>query len=156
MSPSRQCHQSEQVHLCTGKLIIDKIGIKQSSLNRYTKPGCEMMVQGQIKKLGQVKLLRKVKHTGTQWKEKTPKGRLQTSLSTQLEDINQKILVKEEDSKGTRRVSSNINKTGPSKTMKEILLTRGGECTDKSTTRCKRKKKFRVKYGKNITEMENG
>ena len=95
MSPSRQCHQSEQVHLCTGKPIIDKIGIKQSSLNRYTKPGCEMMVQGQIKKLGQVKLLRKVKHTGTQWKEKTPKGRLQTSLSTQLEDINQKILVKE-------------------------------------------------------------
>ena len=60
-----------------------------------------------------------MKYIGTEWNEKIPKRQLKTSLRTQLEDINQKILVKEGDSKGTEIGSSNINKTEHFKMTKE-------------------------------------
>ena len=52
-----------------------------------------MRLEGQIKKLRQqAKLLKEVKHTGTQGKEKTPNRQPQTFLTTRQEEINQKIL----------------------------------------------------------------
>ena len=47
------------------KLISNKIGILLRNPNRNTKPGLEMRLEGQMKKLKQAKLQRMVKHTGT-------------------------------------------------------------------------------------------
>ena len=56
-----------------------------------------MKIEEWIKKMvqQQVKLLRKIKHTETQQSEKITKKQLQTILTIQMEEINQKILAKE-------------------------------------------------------------
>ena len=79
------------------KVVCDKIIIPQRKLNKNTKPGWEIRLEGQIKKLRQqAKMLKKIlkKLTKIYWDEKT-KTKQQTSLKIQLGEINQKILAKE-------------------------------------------------------------
>ena len=82
--------------------------------NRNIKPESEIRLGGQVKKMQQVKV--KVKGICLDEKIKT---KPQTSQTLQLEDMNQKILVKMEDLKDTETWSSHRNKTGHSKITKE-------------------------------------
>ena len=79
------------------KLISNKIGRPLRNPNRQAKPGWEMKLEEQMKKLQQqAKILRKVKHTETQWKEKKP----------------QKITADKSDNKTRRNKSKDIVKDG--------------------------------------------
>ena len=99
------------------KLVCDKIGIPGKNRKRNTKPMWEMMQEGQIKNFQKrAKLKRNIKHTGTKRKEMITEGQPQTSLISQPNEINQKVLLKEEKLKIYR--DSNINKTEHSKINK--------------------------------------
>ena len=66
-------------------------------LNRNKKPGWEIRLEGQIKKLQQpAKVLSKEKPARIYWDEKT-KTKQQTSLMIQLKEINQRYQWKKED-----------------------------------------------------------
>ena len=79
------------------KLVSDKIGIPQRNSNRNRESRWEMRIERQIKKPRQQgKILRNIICTRTQRNEKIPKRQPQTNLTIQLEEINQKILMKEE------------------------------------------------------------
>ena len=121
------------------KLVCNKIGILLRNPNRNTNPGWKINLEGQIKKLWErAKLLRKVKH-----KNPTEKKRQQTSLTIQLEKINQKIFKKEEDYKGSGTGSNNINRTGHSKITNENSINRLRRVRkDKSETRRQRRNNF--------------
>ena len=62
---------------------------------------------------GRIKVSKKEKYT------KTLKRPKKTKMIIQFEQINQKMLVKEERLKNNKKESSNTNKIGPSKITKE-------------------------------------
>ena len=65
------------------ELVCDTIGIYQRNLNKNTKPGWEIRLVGQIKKLWQqVNVLRKEKHARIYWNEKTKNKTTDKSEST--------------------------------------------------------------------------
>ena len=73
------------------KLVSDKISIPRRNPNTNANSGWEMSLDVHIKKLRQQgTLLRKIRHTGVQQKEKTIKRLLPTFLTVQLEEINKK------------------------------------------------------------------
>ena len=77
------------------KLVNDKIRVPRRNLNGNARPGWEIRLEGQVKKLQQeARILRKEKHVRICWNEKT-KIRQQKRLAMQLEEVNQKILAKE-------------------------------------------------------------
>ena len=69
--------------------------------NWNKKLGWEIRQDGQVKTLQESKILRKEKKNTIGWHEKT-KARQQTNLMIQLEEMNQKILAKEEGLKRYR------------------------------------------------------
>ena len=77
------------------KEISYKIGFPKRNPKRNTKPGWKIRIEGQIKKLQQVKLEREIKRSETQRNEKVSKSQPQISLGIQLEEIDQKISAKE-------------------------------------------------------------
>ena len=83
-----------------------------------------------------------------------------TNLTIQFEVINQKILAKKEDLKGTETGSSNTNKRGLSKITKENSSNKWEENARRHTNnRLQRKQNnFGVIYviGKNTTKRPNG
>ena len=64
------------------KLVNNKIDIPQRNPKRNPKPGWEMRLERQIKKMPQAKLLGKVKHTGTQRKKDPKKTTAEKSDNT--------------------------------------------------------------------------
>ena len=113
----------------------------------------------QIKKLRQkAKLLRKIKHTETQHKEKILKWQPHTSLTKQQEEINQRINVKEGSCK---RYWDRIikYKAGYSKITKENSTNRSMERVwiQINNRRQKKQNNLCLKYGvgKNIAQMLN-
>ena len=100
------------------KLVCDKIGVPLRTLNRNKKPGWEIRLEEQVKKLQQhVKVLRKEEHKGICWNEKI-KIKQQTNWKIH-EEINQKILTKEERLKRYRDKIKEYNQTGQFKIIKE-------------------------------------
>ena len=89
-------------------------------------------------------------------KEKTTQGK----HSIELEEINQKVLVKEGRLKRYRQRVKQYRQTGNSKTMKENSISNWEESTMKHTNNQMKKKPndFGPKYGnkKNITKSLNG
>ena len=82
------------------------------SSNRNTKPGREIRLEGQAKKpRQQARGLKNEKHMKICRGDKT-KAKQRISLTIQLEEINKKILVKEERLKDSEAGSSKTNKTG--------------------------------------------
>ena len=76
------------------KLVCDTIKILQKNPKRNTKPEWEIRLESQVRKLQQTKVLRKENHKKVCWDEKT-KNKTSENSEIKLENISQKILVKE-------------------------------------------------------------
>ena len=77
------------------KLGCEKIGIPLKSTNKKSKPGWEIRLEMQIRKLRkQAKMIKQRKNAGTCWDKKEKNNT--RKITIQLEEINQKELAKED------------------------------------------------------------
>ena len=75
------------------KLVCEKIGVSIKSTNKKSKPGWEIRGETQIRnRQKQAKMIKLRKIAGTFW-DKKKKG-IQEKITTQREEINQKVMTK--------------------------------------------------------------
>ena len=126
------------------------MSIPSGNPNRNTKLWWEMRIEGRIKKKQwhRAELLQKVKHSETQRKEKTPR-RPKTSLTIQMEEINQKTLAKEGKLKRYQDKQNQQKKILPNN-YRKLYQQINGEFTKTNNQPETKESNFAVKYeGKN-------
>ena len=113
--PSGNITEVDELIYVGAWLACDKIGTLLRNLNRNAKPGWEIRLERQVKKLWQqAKVLRKENHTGICKDEKT-----KTKSNDTPGRDKKKSRQKKRHSKDIATEASNINKTGYSKIKKE-------------------------------------
>ena len=119
------------------KLACDKTGVPLRNSNRNGKPGGEIWLEGQVKKLWQVKMLRKEKRTRICWDEKI-KTAEKSDCATWRDQLIKRYWWKKENVKDTKTGSSNTVKTGLSKNNKRKFYQQVGKKmhNDIPTTEC--------------------
>ena len=138
------------------KLVQNKIRIPIKNPKRTIKPGWEMRLEKQIKKLWQqAKLHSKVKHIGTLKKEKTSKRQPKGNFDNTTERKKSQDIGKRKYQERVRQYKQNRSFQN-NETFTNRLMESGQR--EKRNKRLKKQKNFGVKDGnrKNITEMLHG
>ena len=92
--PTKNITELNELINTRGKLVYEKIRVPLKSTHRKPKPGREIWLETQIRKLWkQAKMIKQRKNAGTWWNKKEKET--QEKITMQLEKINQKVLVKE-------------------------------------------------------------
>ena len=112
--PTKSIIEWNELIYAGGKSICEKIGILLKSMNKKSKPWWEIRLETQIRKLRkQAKMIKQRKNAGICLDKKEKKA-TQEKITVQFEEINQKILVKEERLKRSRQ---RIKEHGQNRTL---------------------------------------